>query len=119
MPSGFAIRLSDLGSMVLGCGRLVVGAITVRKFRPYFVVFSLSLILGGCAIQGAPLGWGGTHQVVQENSSSVTYMYDRLVGGYQATMNAASIHCEGYGKNPVPTNQGRNGMFNTITFECR
>ena len=46
--------------------------------------------LVGCA--GAPVGWGGTHSAVQANDKSVTYVYDPFVGGYTATMNAASAH---------------------------
>ena len=76
-----------------------------------------SLLLIGCA--GAPVGWGGTHQAVQANDKSVTYVYDPLVGGYSTTMNAATAHCSNYGKSAVPTFSGRQGVLSTQTFECR
>ena len=76
-------------------------------------------VLAGCAIEGAPVGWGGTHQAVQANKASVTYVYDRMVGGYGAIMSAATEHCNTYGKSPVPTVSGRSGVLWTQTFECR
>jgi len=82
----------------------------------FFITLSTFLIFG-CA--GAPVGWGGTHQAVQANDKSVTYVYDPLVGGYSATMNAASAHCNNYGKSAVPTFAGRQGILSTQTFECR
>jgi hypothetical protein len=75
--------------------------------------------LGGCAIPGAPVGWGGTHEAVQKNEESITYLYDPIVGGYGAMMGDATAHCGSFGKSPVPTVQGRNGALWTQTFECR
>jgi len=79
----------------------------------------LFLSITGCAIPGAPVGWGGTHQVIQENEESVTYLYDALVGGYGAVMSAATQHCKRYGKSPVPTVDSKKGVLYTQTFECR
>jgi hypothetical protein len=53
----------------------------------------------GCA--GAPVGWGGTHRTVQANEVSVTYLYDRAVGGLDAVMRAATDHCGQYDKSPA------------------
>jgi hypothetical protein len=71
----------------------------------------------GCA--GAPVGWGGTHRTVQANEVSVTYLYDRAVGGLDAVMRAATDHCGQYDKSPVPTVSSRQGVLYTQTFECR
>ena len=80
------------------------------------LIASLSILVG-CA--GAPVGWGGTHSAVQANDKSVTYVYDPFVGGYSATMNAATAHCSIYGKSAVPTFAGKQGLLSTQTFECR
>lgn len=81
------------------------------------ILLSLNF-LAGCAIEGAPVGWGGTHQAVMANEASVTYVYDPMVGGYSAIMGAATEHCNIYGKSPVPTVSGRDGVLSTQTFEC-
>ena len=86
----------------------------------FFASIFLSLnFLAGCAIEGAPVGWGGTHRAVMANEASVTYVYDRIVGGYDAVMGAATDHCKTYGKSPVPTVAGTVGVLQTQTFECR
>lgn len=75
-----------------------------------------SLVLIGCA--GGPVGWGGTHQTMQANDKFVTYLYDPLVGGRSAAMNAASEHCRVYGKNAIPTMSGNQGILQIQTYEC-
>lgn len=39
-----------------------------------------ALILAGCA--GAPVGWGGTHQVTLANEQAISIVYDPIMGGY-------------------------------------
>ena len=75
--------------------------------------------LAGCAIEGAPVGWGGSHKVVLANEHAVTYQYDALVGGYGAVMAAATEHCASFGKSPVPTVNQDMGIVSSQTFECR
>lgn len=84
--------------------------------RTLFAIL-LSLMSVGCA--GAPVGWGGTHEVMLANEKSITFIYDKLVGGYYAIMTDATEHCKKYKKDPVPTSEGRQGMLFTQTFECR
>ena len=94
----------------------------------------LILFTSGCAILGAPVGWGGTYKVIQENEESVTYVFDAEIGGVtgnsiysvlkrnrgrRAVMDAATKHCKRYGKSPVPTVDIRKGVLHTQTFECR
>ncbi len=81
------------------------------------LILAAMILVTGC--EGAAVGWGGTHQAVQANEMSVTYIYDALVGGYGATMRAATTHCGQYKKSPVPTMSGRQGVLYTQTFECR
>ena len=84
--------------------------------RTLFAIL-LSLMTAGCV--GAPVGWGGTHEVMLANEKSITFIYDKFVGGYYAIMNDATEHCKKYKKDPVPTLEGRQGMLFTQTFECR
>jgi len=84
--------------------------------RTLFAIL-LSLMTAGCV--GAPVGWGGTHEVMLANEKSITFIYDKLVGGYYAIMTDATEHCKKYKKDPVPTLEGRQGMLFTQTFECR
>ena len=77
----------------------------------------LLLFLSGCV--GAPVGWGGSHNAILANDESVTYVYDRLMGGYKKIMSDATKHCKTYGKSPVPTVSGRDGVLWTQTFECK
>ena len=84
--------------------------------RTLFAIL-LSLMMAGCV--GAPVGWGGTHEVMLSNEKSITFIYDKLVGGYYAIMTDATEHCKKYKKDPVPTSEGRQGMLFTQTFECR
>ena len=84
-------------------------------------LFSLSLaFLSGCAISGAPVGLGGAHKVVQSNPKSVTYVYDRFLGGFSEITNEATKHCELYDKSPVPTTNANQGFtLSSQTFECK
>ena len=66
-------------------------------------ILTVAILLQGCAIEGAPLGWGGTHEVLLANEKAVTYKYDAVVGGQDAVFKAAADHCAAYGKSPVPT----------------
>ena len=77
------------------------------------------LWLTSCAIDGAAVGWGGSHKPVLLNELSATYLYDPLVGGYGRVMEDASKHCAGYGKSAVPTESANQGVLKTQTFECR
>jgi hypothetical protein len=78
---------------------------------------ALLLILPGCA--GAPVGWGGTHEVTLANERAISIVYDPLVGGYGAANKAATEHCQKYSLSPVPTNKTPNGVLTEQVFECR
>jgi hypothetical protein len=78
--------------------------------------FPLTFLVG-CA--GGPVGWGGTHEVLQANDKFVTYRYDPLVGGRSSAANAAAAHCGGYGKIAEPTMRGNEGIIQIQTYECR
>ncbi len=82
-----------------------------------FLFLSASLFLAACA--GAPVGWGGTHQVTLANERAISIVYDPLVGGYPAANKAATEHCQKYGLNPVPTTKTKNGVLTEQVFECR
>lgn len=73
--------------------------------------------LAGCA--GAPVGWGGTHQVTLANEQAISIVYDPLMGGYGYANAEATAHCMRYKKNPVPTNKVKNGVLTEQVFECR
>lgn len=74
-------------------------------------------ILVGCA--GAPVGWGGTHQVTLANERAISIVYDPLMGGYGYANAEATAHCLRFKKNPVPTNKVNNGVLLEQVFECR
>ncbi len=45
-----------------------------------FWIYGTSLaVLVGCA--GAPVGWGGTHEVTLANERAISIVYDPLMGG--------------------------------------
>lgn len=75
------------------------------------------LVLLGCA--GMPVGYGGTHAVVQSSNMSVTYIYDPLVGGRSAAMNAANEYCGRLGKNATPSGSGNQGILQIQSYDCR
>jgi|TARA_R110000822_G_scaffold31760_5_gene91684 hypothetical protein len=78
---------------------------------------SVLLFLTGCA--DAPVGYGGSHRAVLANDKSVTYVYDPIMGGYNKAMRDSTKHCKSYGKSPVLTFSGKQGVLGTLTFECR
>ncbi len=80
----------------------------------------LLIFLSGCAISGAPVGLGGLHKVVQSNEKSVTYVYDRYLGGFSKITTEATKHCTQYGKLPIPTTNANQGFtLSSQTFECK
>ena len=82
-----------------------------------FLLLILILPLAACA--NAPVGWGGSHELVLANEQAVTIVYDPLMGGYDKANHAASEHCAKYNKSPVPTVEGNMGALPTQTYECR
>jgi len=83
------------------------------------IIVISAFTVASCAIDGAPVGWGGSHRPVLLNEASATFEYDPLVGGYDKVMEAASKHCSSFGKNAVPTQSGGQGVLRTQTFECK
>jgi len=81
-----------------------------------YILIALFL-LTSCA--GAPVGWGGTHQVTLANPQAISIVYDPLVGGYAAANREATMHCQKFGRNPVPTDKKPNGILTEQVFECR
>jgi hypothetical protein len=75
------------------------------------------VVLAACA--GAPVGWGGTHEVVMANEKAITVLYDPFLGGHDDAYRIATEHCKKFGKDPVPTVEGRKNMQPTQTFECK
>ena len=43
------------------------------------ILILISCILVGCS--SAPVGWGGTHEVILANEKSIAFIYDKLRGG--------------------------------------
>jgi len=84
--------------------------------RTLFAIL-LSLMLVGCA--GAPVGWGGSHEIILANQKSVTFRYDPFLVNYTGMMADATKHCNLYNKEPVLTVRGQNGALATQTFECK
>ena len=82
-----------------------------------FLLLIPVLSLAACA--GAPVGWGGTHEVTLANERAISIIYDPMVGGYAAANKAATAHCMNYGCSPVPTNKVKNGVLTEQVFECR
>jgi hypothetical protein len=77
----------------------------------------LGLVLQSCA--GGPVGWGGTHEVIQSNSASITFKYDTILGPNKI-WEPASAHCKKFDKQAVPTVKSIQSLGIAIqTFECK
>ena len=74
-------------------------------------------ILQGC--QGAPVGWGGTYDILQANPKSITIRFDPMVGASNKIWAPATEHCQKHGKDPVPTVEKQQGVLKIQTFECK
>lgn len=82
-----------------------------------FLLLIPILSLAACA--GAPVGWGGTHEVTLANERAISIVYDPMMGGYAAANKAATEHCLKYSRSPVPTNKMPHGVLTEQVFECR
>jgi len=81
------------------------------------IICLTACFIAGCA--SAPVGWGGTHQIVSANPAAVTIKYDALVGGMDEAMNEAQGHCTKFNKNAVPTTSRYESLLTVQVFECR
>ncbi|MDB9998791.1 hypothetical protein OAE14_02665 [Alphaproteobacteria bacterium] len=75
-------------------------------------------LLVGCAIPGAPIGWGGFHKVTMANQKAITFIFDPLVVCRECMVQEATTHCQKYKKSPVPTNTST-GIVSEKVYECR
>jgi len=92
-----------------------------RRSNVAFRLWSISLIalFSGCA--GAPVGWGGSYEVLLKSEKAITIEYDELVSSYKAIGVVAQAHCERYGKVAVPAGETTtrvSGLIKTHTFRC-
>jgi hypothetical protein len=79
----------------------------------------LIALFSGCA--GAPVGWGGSYEVVLKSEKAITIEYDELVSSYKEIGVVAQAHCKSYGKVAVPAGETTtrvSGLIKTHTFRC-
>ena len=85
--------------------------------KKLLVIVFLGLGMQGCA--GGPVGWGGTHEVVQSNSASITFRYDTILGANKI-WEPATEHCKKFDKEAVPTAKTMQALGIAIqTFQCK
>ena len=84
--------------------------------KKLFGIMVLGLFLQGCT--GAPVGWGGTYEILQSNSKSITILFDPIVGS-NSIWKPAADHCQKYEKESVPTSQSKQGLLYVQIFECK
>jgi hypothetical protein len=80
---------------------------------------SLIALLSGCA--GAPVGWGGSYEVLLKSEKAITIEYDELVSSYKEVGVVAQAHCKSHGKVAVPAGETTtrvSGLIKTHTFRC-
>ena len=88
----------------------------------YFIILkgaftlTLCLFLAGCMNK---VGYGASHEITMANSKSVTIVYDPLMGGDRAQIDAATQHCQKYGKEPIPTIMSYRGILPQQTYVCQ
>lgn len=88
--------------------------------RATLIVTVCGSALAGCA--GAPVGWGGTHEVLHRDASKITIQYDGLVESLENVAAVARNHCNSYGKQAVVSNVLKDsatfGIIRTYTYDC-
>lgn len=92
-----------------------------RDLGTAFMIWIVCLFafLSGCA--GAPVGWGGSFEVLLKNEKAITIEYDELVSSYKEIGAVAQAHCEKYGKVAIPAGETTtriSGLVKTHTFKC-
>lgn len=119
----FAIIIAGWNSMKWGAknSEKLEGQKDVSSDKSSLLSFLICIsgITSLTACAGAPVGWGGTHEITLANERAISIVYDPIVGGYAAANRAATEHCQKYGHSPVPTDRKPNGVLTEQVFECR
>ena len=92
--------------------------IMVIFFNKIFL-FLIFFFISGCAIPGAPIGWGGSHKITMSNEKAITFIFDPLVVCYECMVKEATNHCQKYQKSPVPTMTTSSGIIREKVYECK
>jgi len=81
-----------------------------------FIPFALAI--SGCA--GAPVGWGGTDEVLFANADTIKIQWDNLTTNEEAARIKAIAHCGGRGVALVDANSdtGTLGLIRSRTWRC-
>jgi len=78
-----------------------------------------SMLFVGCA--GAPVGWGGTYEVISESERSITIRYDNITESFRDIFSVARTHCEKFGKDAIPSEKvsaDAGGAIRVHYFKC-
>ena len=75
------------------------------------------LLLTSCA--GAPVGWGGKHEILLANEATISIRYDTMLASEKSIFSIAEEHCVSYDKHAVATETSKSTGITTQTFECR
>lgn len=80
------------------------------------LVLVMCAFLAACATN--PMGWGGKYEIRLANSKAISIAYDPVVSGEGAIYKVASDHCAKFGKEPVPHDTVRRGLYPEATYYC-
>lgn len=75
------------------------------------------LALSGCA--GGAVGWGGTHEVIASSASSMSVVYDPMVGGFGPAAAEAARHCARTERSAIPSGNHAEGAVRVQHFLCQ
>jgi len=82
-------------------------------------VFAAAIIISGCS--GAPVGWGGTYEVIRKSENSISIKYDNYTESFEDIYFVALDHCAQYGKEAVPSEKVSDDALGAIRihyFKC-
>ena len=85
------------------------------------ILFLLPFILAACA--GGPVGYGGSHQILHQDSDVITIQYDELLESFADVKAVADAYCGETNRKAVVSNVHKDtmtmGLVKTYTFTCK
>lgn len=82
-----------------------------------FSVLLVCVLLGACSTNR--IGWGGKNEIRLANSKAISIAYDPVVNGENTIYQVARDHCAKFGKEAVPHDTVRRGLYPEATFLCK
>lgn len=81
-------------------------------------IFAMLIAVAGCA--GAPVGWGGTDEVLFSSADTIKLQWDSLTTTEDAVRQKAVVHCSGRGVEVVDAGSDSStlGLVRSKTWRC-